>query len=382
MNNLSRDSTLFLISLYITFFSYLFTIKYAFIASAYVLIGLYLLLAVKVKVSMVSKFLFVFFLNFLISIFVGFNWRETSLLFWLVLIIPVFQTRNINRKKFLEFVNVTYLIYLSLSILVSIHIVPAGLNPGHGQLNQFDDVLGDTGFMTLVGFGGSTADIDSYSVIVFFYNLLFNIDRKSKWIMTSISSAAVFATLRFTPLFSAILAIFIVLNKNRLYLQVSRFIYMALLSVSFLTLFAFPKLDDLLFLVTHGRSEIWSIYIKLLQKEELSKFLFGYRETHLPYISVSVWQEEFSNAHSSFLRLFLHWGIFMYIVYILFFLHLYFKTNSRKIIYLQSVIFTAAITNMNIFWNDNPVYWFILLYISYCYTKQDKLKTATYDYRN
>ncbi len=374
MNSISKSSRVFLIGLVATFFVYLLTIRFAFMASAYVLIAIYMLIGCKPKRKLVTYFMFFFLINCCISLFVGFNWRETSLLMWLMLIIPLFQTGYIKHEYFLNFVNITYLFYLSLSILVSFHIIPAGFDPGHDILNQFDALLGESELKTLVGFGGSTADIDSYSVVVCLYNILLNSNFKYKVWMSIISGLAVILTFRFTPLLSAIFALFIVLSKNKRYLQLSRTIYLTLISMSFLVLLAFSHIDDLLFLVTHGRSEIWSIYVNIMWKDTFDKFLFGYREAHLPLISVSIWQEEFSNAHSSFLRIFMHWGIFVYVVFILYLLHLYFKTNNRKIIYLQSVIFTAAITNMNIFWNDNPIYFFILFYISYCYLKGEQIE--------
>lgn len=384
MNHISKGSKAFLIGLVATFLVYLLTIRFAFMASAYVLIAIFMLMYCKVKRKVVTYFVCFFVINCLISLFVGFNWRETSLLLWLMLIIPLFQVENIEHKKFLNFVNITYLFYLFLSVLVSFQIIPAGFDPGHEQLNQFDALLGESEIKTLVGFGGSTADIDSYSVVVCLYNILFNPQFKYKLCMSLLSGLAVLITFRFTPLLSAIFAVFVVIFKNKRYLQLTRIVYLILISISFLVLYAFPEIDDLLFLATHGRSEIWHIYIDIMGKDSLDKFLFGYREAHLPYIAVSVYQEEFSNAHSSFLRIFMHWGIFVYIAFILYLFHLYFRTNNRKVIYLQSVIFTAAITNMNIFWNDNPIYFFILFYISYCYMKAEKqLKSVTeYDNRN
>lgn len=361
----------FLVGLYITFFCYLLTIKFAFLASLYVVVALYVVFALKIEYKKVAGFLAFFFVNIIISVLVGFNWRETSLLFWLMLIIPVFRSGFIERKQFLNFINSTYLIYIFLSILVSFQLIPAGFDSGHEELNQFDAVIGESEIKTLVGFGGSTADIDSYSVIVCLYNILFNPQQKYRLMMSVIAGLAALVTLRFTPLLSALIALFIVLGNLR-YMQLSRTVYIGLLSVSFLVLFAFPQIEDLLFLVTHGRSEIWSIYINIMGEDSFDKFLFGYRQAHLPPIAVGVYQEEFSNAHSSFLRIFLHWGIFVYIFFMFFLLHLYFKTNSKKIIYMQSVIFTAAITNMNIFWNDNPIYFTILFYISYCYMKQER----------
>ena len=368
MNSLLKDNP-FLVSLYITFFCYLLTIKFAFLASLYVVVALYAILVLKIEYKKVAGFLVFFFVNIVISVLVGFNWRETSLLLWLMLIIPIFRSESIERKQFLNFINTTYLLYLFLSVLVSFQLIPAGFDPGHEQLNQFDALLGESEIKTLVGFGGSTADIDSYSVIVCLYNILFNPQKKYKYIMSIISGLAAVLTLRFTPLLSAILAFMIVIGNWR-YMQLSRTVYIGLLSVSFLVLFAFPQIEDFLFLATHGRSEIWSIYINIMGEDSFDKFLFGYRQAHLPSIAVSVYQEEFSNAHSSFLRIFMHWGIIVYIFFMFFLLHLYFKTNNKKIIYMQSVIFTAAITNMNIFWNDNPIYFAILFYLSYCYMKQ------------
>ena len=298
-----------------------------------------------------------------------------------MLIIPVFQSGFIERNQFLNFINSTYLIYIFLSVLVSFQLIPAGFDPGHEGLNQFDAVIGESEIKTLVGFGGSTADIDSYSVIVCLYNILFNSQQKQRVMMSVIAGLAALVTLRFTPLLSALLAFFVVLG-NLHYMQLSRTVYIGLLSVSFLVLFAFPQIEDLLFLVTHGRSEIWSIYINIMGEDSFDKFLFGYRQAHLPPIAVSVYQEEFSNAHSSFLRIFMHWGIFVYIFFMFFLLHLYFETNSKKIIYMQSVIFTAAITNMNIFWNDNPIYFVILFYLSYCYMKQETQVEPVNEYEN
>jgi len=116
-------------------------------------------------------------------------------------------------------------------------------------------------------------------------------------------------------------------------------------------------MDKIIFdVITHGRADIWTGYADLLKHSSLSNVLFGFRGHELPYISVWGGTTLINHPHSSYLRMLLNYGILIYLFFIFSFYQKVKNIEDRKATFIVLAIMIAAITNINVFYNDNPVY--------------------------
>lgn len=300
-------------------------------------------------------------LIFILSYALGFASRETAFFFWFLLII--FHTNNTEYSKLelISFINETYLIYLFLSVLVSFKIISPGLMGIDAPINQFTINLGPLSWNTLIGFSGTTAGIDAYSVLVFLLNFFY----KQSRVIVFLSLIAIFLAARFTPLAMIIVPPLVLMVKaNRVMLTL--FILLVGISFAIPYITSFNSVTDALyFAITSGRSVIWNNYIDLYKTYDLTTILLGYRSNDFPKVVASYWIGLIESPHSSYLRILTTNGIIIYSMFLGF---LYKKLkdniNHRKNIFVLTSIIIAGITNENIFYNHNPIYIIIFLYFS------------------
>lgn len=360
----------FLYYLYLIFIVYLFSLGNASLVSIYGIVLFSLLFNKRAQIDKRLGFIFLilFFVNVILIPIIGVNWRELALLLWFLLLLLFFASNKVKLESFINFLNYTYLFYLFLSVLVTLHIVvPEFTDEG---LNQFDVDVGNSTMTTLVGYNGTTAGIDSYSAIILLINLLFS-KGKTRVIFSLVSLVAILLTFRFTPLVGIAFALGVLVIRNK------RLITLYKIGVPIFCLFSFfiPLfyVDDLDFLdeITHSRAKIWIEYWIIWVKSGLSSMLLGIRQQHLPEIIFTQWQGWFSNPHSSYMRIFLFWGAAFYLLFAYYFISVFLKRHSKKVLAVLSLIAVCGITNFNIFWNENPIYLLSFVYFSNLYKWDD-----------
>ena len=359
--------------LYISFLVFLFTYRYPPFASMLAIISFIYALLLKIrsgqakftKTELVSILAMVIYVSTIPSM--GADWRELLFFIQFCFMLWIFRDASLSVDRFLKFVNLTYVLFVFLSYLVYFHIILPGFRPTLEGVNQFNETFSGIHVKTLIGFSGSTADIDSYSMLVFLLNLLFLRERKYSFLIMALALANTLWTLRLTPLvmlLSAVLFVVLPTRQNKAKL-------IALLTILFLVPFAPEILRALdyrnyyaFFIMTHGRYGIWEQYGDMVSRLDLAHILLGMRDTVLPDIRVfgsTIWQ---NNPHSSYLRIFLSSGL---LVYLFFYGVMYGRMKNitdKKTLIIAISILVAALSNVNVFFNSNPIFLFTFLYFT------------------
>lgn len=362
----------FKLYLYFSFFIFIISMKYANIASMHAVISI--LFAIKLKTNedyfRITRIEFASFLILSLVILLipitGINWREMAFFTQFIFLIWVFNTHSFEIKDFIVFINITYVIYSLLSYLVYFGVIIAGFS--HTDLNQFDRVnIGMFDYIlpfnTLIGFEGSTAGIDSYSMIIVLINLIYFKDIKHPIAMIIIASLNIVLAARLTPFFLLLIAILytvIPTAKKKIFVSVvvSIFFFSPFIHLLFIKL----GIGNSLFydLLTHGRAGIWEKYYNILYNADISNVFFGFNSHRPPTTYIA--NRANVNPHSSFLRLILSLGIPLYLILWSYFIHSINKISYHKSTILILAVFTAGITNVNIIYNQNPIWLFILFF--------------------
>ena len=351
------------------------------------LIGLFAIFFIILLLKSKTYFKFnTFDTFFLISVFlcislgVLFNYELMGIVLLLLYssILLYFKIIKLTIVKFLRVINVTYLIYLLFSIASYSGIVFA---QDPDALNSFVNDYGFISFETLYGLEGSTAAIDSYSALIILLNMFLN-KNIFKYLMIIISLFALLWTTRFTPvviLFLAATSYVLVRNK---------FLAVAALSSIFLGFFLFTFLEMfypnesffiknvpnsmILQIATHGRTFIWSEQLKSIADNFSGlDFLIGnykYAEVFIPWGKGVT-----SNSHNSFLYLFFRIGVSA-VVMISFLMMKVFYNFDRRTFPIIFGVFLSATTNGIVFYVGNPVFFLVVIYLTYFYKEYNIIK--------
>ena len=349
---------------YILYFIFLSTFRYPELAGLYVLITSILLLSYYPKQTvqsfrkLVILILLVVIPNFILIPILGVYWRAIAFLIYFAFLVISFENIKPNVVHYVKFVNVTYVVYVILSYLVYFDIINAGLRLTDIR-NQFDEIYFDCNLKTMIGFEGSTAGMDAYSMLVMIINLAYFKVRKEAIYLIGLSLTNIIWTTRLTPWAMIIVPIIYLIIPSSIQ-KTKKLVILTIMFFSFLIpklLSELLEIDIAIFnLITHGRADIWFEYSELLMKSSLNNILFGFRNSELPY--VSVWGASYfeNQPHSSYLRMLLANGLIIYLFFIYIFYYKYKNIENKKAIFVTLSIMTAAITNVNVFYNDNPIY--------------------------
>lgn len=200
-----------------------------------------------------------------------------------LLLFFLFSGSRIPLDAFTRCLNLTYVLFLSLSLLDWLGILP--LVPLDGKNSFYISIAGQT-IETLYGLGGSTADIDSYSGLVLIWNLFLNRGGRYRLVMIALSGLAMLLTFRFTPivaLLAACLAYLFVWNRLlamlALILPAMGFVaILVILQVNPAAQVPFTDIDwySLLWMATHARSSVWLGQVDYyLNHFHFADFFFG-----------------------------------------------------------------------------------------------------------
>lgn len=281
---------------------------------------------------------------------------------------------KINVKSFSHILNISYLIYLTLSILVWFKLIP-GYDYAH--VNSFMINIGSLKIETLYGISGSTADIDVYSGLIFLWNIFIH-KGKYKYVLIFISFMALLLTFRNTPIIALILtSIVYFFIRSRIFAGMSLIgLVFGFLSVVWLLYFIpddqVPFLSgnkswyEFFWYATHARSSLWvQQFIIYLNDYTWYDYIVG---PDLKNMTVSFIRpdghelHETFNPHNSYFIAFYRSSVSTVILFLLFLFYTM-KTFNRQTFPLIFFIATSAITNSSLFGLENPTYLLIILFI-------------------
>jgi len=292
----------------------------------------------------------------------------------IVLLMLLMSTISMSVQEFSIITNVSYLVFLSLSVLVWLRLIP-GYDYGH--VNSFMVNVGGMRWETLYGINGSTAGMDAYSGVIFLWNLLIYKGRFKKFFM-AVSFFALLLTFRNTPVLALLLAgvvYFFVRNKvigvtSLLSLIVGFLSVIWILYFSSDELVPFLKSDttwnEFFWHATHARSSLWvQQFVIFLNDYVWSDYIVG---PDLKNMTVSfvrpdgrILHETF-NPHNSYLIALYRSSIAFVILFILFLFYTA-KTFNRKTFPIIFFIAISAITNSSLLGLENPTFILIMLFI-------------------
>lgn len=288
-------------------------------------------------------------------------------LFELIFLHYISCTINTHLDKIVKFINVTYLVYLFLSIINFRCMLNKGVTIfGVDTLNIFRESVLGYSITTFCGLAGSTSDIDSYSGLILLINYIFKVSKHRK-VMLCTSLMVTLLTFRFTPLVSLVGVIFLFSIKSDKFCSIVKNLIFLVSYNSFLLVYIIcdivksEKLQRLLFKITHARSDIWIRFINMLKYEQKDSVLWGYKE-NIPMINIDGSVLVHNNPHSSFLNILLIYGVIVFVlmeIYILFILK---NIKLRPYMMIVSYMFICSITNEGIFYLRNPI-WLITMYL-------------------
>ena len=351
------------------------------------LIGIFTILVRVLLVKSITYFKFSYLdaillisISFLISLgmMLYYELMGVVLLLLFLSILLYFTMVKLPMVKLLKVINITYLIYLLLSILMYSGLVVA---QEADAINSFLKDYGFISFETLYGLEGSTASIDSYSALIVLLNLFFN-NRLNKYLIITIALFALVWTARFTPIvvlfFSVISYGFV---KNRF---LAIFAISSIFLASYLFIFIEMYYPDerffnknipnsiVLHIITHGRTFIWSEQLQSIANnfKGLDFIIGNYQHAE---ISIPWGKGLTANSHNSFFHLFFRIGITA-VIMIIFLMSKVFNKFDRRTFPIIFGIFLSASTNGTIFYVGNPVFLLVLIYLIYFYKEYNIVK--------
>lgn len=262
--------------------------------------------------------------------------------------------------------NIVYLIFLGLSLLVYFSLIQWP----NTNLNLFQyNVFGFT-YTTFIGFYGSTAHIDSYSLLIFFVNLFFN-KGKGRYFFILVPLLAAIATVRFTPFVSIFVALFFLFMFSKFGKRITPIISLSIFSsfyIVYLIMLYFNNftLNEMMGNFTNGRNFIWYDMLTLYNNYDdmtLNK-LIGFGNTEL--FSVSSFGNtvgDISNPHNSYLRILIENGFIFYSLIYLFMTYKLTLIKNKIPLFLSFFILMVGVTNNEVFSFSNPIFllWFLVL---------------------
>ncbi|TLS35161.1 O-antigen ligase family protein [Pseudalkalibacillus caeni] len=272
---------------------------------------------------------------------------------------------KIDKDKLLKITNTTYLIYLALSFLLYFSVITINGR----SLNIFDEIIFGYSIKTFIGYYGSTAHLDSYSMFIALLNLFFNKNRLSKLFFVVLALIACFGTLRFTPIVSLGYGIIFLLIVQILGKYTVPLINVIIFMFFYLVVIFYTHSDvqyhSYFFSATSGRNVIWSLMLdvynnihSITQKslgfgttEPFTVDAFGAYETQLT-----------NNPHNNYLRFIFEYGVISFIGVFIFFTKRMMEIKKKSILLIIFFVLMASNTNSEIFSFFHPTFLIWILF--------------------
>jgi hypothetical protein len=285
-----------------------------------------------------------------------------------------FNNSEIPLSRFVNFINITYLIYLGFSIIFWLTSTTL-----RSQINAFFIDLGFFQFQTLFGIEGTTASIDSYSGLILILNLIFK-ESANRRLMIVLSCTALFLAFRQTPVFALLITLGVMkLNVIRngkqaalIVLAPMVFICLVLFIImynhGYIYLFG-NKLDlfELFYHASHARTMLWQEQLNFLfERYNFWDYLLGHFDDSFQVMLYNMDREMIhktsDNAHNSYFALFYRNPVLTVSLYVSG-LVLIARTFHKKTFPVIHFIMLVALSNATIFSLQNPVYIFTLIFL-------------------
>lgn len=258
-------------------------------------------------------------------------------LIFLCLLYAYFGKNQMSEQKLIDITNYTFVVYVILSVLVNIHLLPIGR-----EANTHEEYFLSIKVNSFVGFFGSTAHIDSYSIVVLLINYFLNRKHTKKYYVI-LASFVAFITFRTTPLlvlFGSIVAVYIIEKLNWKLLKVIAVLVIFLSFLLPLAVFFFTNdrfyVTILDYLLT-GRASLWLDIFNLYQKEGFWDQLIGFGAVEK--FTVYTWGFEKSNPHNLYLNFMILYGYVIFIPLFIFICRKFLRmTYNKKIIFLAILL--------------------------------------------
>lgn len=287
----------------------------------------------------------ILFVFFFVSINNFYLFKSYLFLFTIIVLYLLLKEVDITIHEYLTVHNTAYLIYLILSALLYVGIIGSAK-----EINAFPAVFWGIEFTTFYGFHGSTASIDSYSIITALLNIVYNRNKFGIFIF-SLSLFVAAGTMRTTPLLAIVGSMFLVglikvLGKRSIYFF--NIILFLSFSVPLLValLFENDAIDLFLNYATTGRAFLWSNYIQEYLNQDYLNLIIGTGNT--TGIEVTAWKPGISNPHNSYFTFLISFGIILYTTLYWITSRQLIKCNFKEIFLVYSV-FMICISNGVIF---------------------------------
>lgn len=290
-----------------------------------------------------------------------------------LLLFFLFSEYRISLGAFTRCLNLTYVLFFSLSLLDWLGMLP--LVP-HDSKNSFYISIAGRTIETLYGLGGSTADIDSYSGLVLIWNLFVNRGGRYRLTMIVLSGLAMLLTFRFTPivaLLAACLSYLFVWNRLlamlALILPATGFVaVLVILQTNPAAQVPLLGIDwySLLWKATHARSSIWLGQIDYyLSQFRFADFFFGPLDERMtvPFIDGDGrFHKDSYNPHNTYLALLFRSTAVFVVLYSLFLWGALrrVRRNTFPVIFFVSIV---SYTNAAIIGLQNPAYLLVTMYL-------------------
>jgi len=304
-------------------------------------------------------FLCIILFNVLLIPFIGVYLREFAFMIQFGFLILAFDYIDEPLGFYVKYLNITYVIFCLLSYLVYFNVIMPGLRPSEIGVNQFEILLFSGNIRTLIGFGGSTAGIDSYSIIVLLVNIFYIKLRPEARIIIVLAVFNALFTTRLIPWVMLLVPaiFFLVPGKGT---KIKKILFLIMIAVSFLI----PEFIEKNFhvkryvfpYITHGRSSLWIEFTTLFFNNSLHDMLFGFKGDTLPWIKGAGSTRYLNQSHSTYLRILLRSGVIMYSIYFALFYNKLKSIVKTKTLFIVMAIMVAGITQENIFYNANPIF--------------------------
>lgn len=300
------------------------------------------------------------------------------LLFYLNIVVfaVYFSNVYISDREFIGGVNLLYIVYLMISIVLWAGLLPnANVNEDLIK-EEFRVSFGFISYYVMPGIEGSPSYVDSFSGLILLLNLFIRSGQRLRKTAAILSVVGLALSLRMTPIVSIFVLLLAspIIRNRALFLAFhfaafSSFLALIIMVHHKVVLNFFGLSVDvslIAYLATHARSMIWEQQIMVLLTDyEWYDFLFGgfdMERFRIPSYQLTgeATGRDLSNPHSSYLLILFRSPLLAFGLAVVSIVA--FATSLRKEYFISvSFILLACYTNSSIISLGNPVYLYVIM---------------------
>ncbi len=235
--------------------------------------------------------------------------------------------------------NLVFIIYLFLSLMVYLDILPIGRTKNIFELEFLGRRLN-----TLIGLFGSTASIDAYAAVTLLINLFFYKGKYRRFFIVA-SFLAAFFTFRASPYLVIFGALSIYYIRKVIKTPLTDFlglcaIFLLFVTPVFVKMF-FGQTGLLLFdLFLTGRASLWLEMLNIYQSSDILEKLIGFGVTDR--FEVMPWGHLTTNPHNTFFNILLLYGAPVFIMCFCFVYYVFRRLDDRYAMLFVGVLLAGV----------------------------------------